>query len=108
MVHFVANVDLLRMRRVLAVDMLKGNRGGVNADSIHAQKKNNIEHCDFCQEFPCDYYLQAYDPSEEFGESFIVQDNLRIEKKLTLINGYKEKYKARILTPNIKRADKLS
>ena len=35
----MANVDLLRMGRVLAVDMLKGNRGGVNADSIHAQKK---------------------------------------------------------------------
>jgi len=38
-VHFVVNVDLLRMGRVLAVDRLKGNRGGVNADSIHAQKK---------------------------------------------------------------------
>ena len=26
--------------------------------------ETNIEHCELCQEFPCDYYLSAYDPSE--------------------------------------------
>ncbi len=91
MVHFVANVDFLRMGRVLAVDMLKGNRGGVTADSIHAQKKRilSIAAYDYC--FLAIIIYKLMTPVREFGESFIVQDNLCIEKKLVLINGYKEK-----------------
>jgi hypothetical protein len=104
-VHFVVNVDLLRRIRVLAVDMWKGNRGGVNADSTPAHKKRILSIVVYAKNFLAIIIYKHMTPVRASGESFIEQDSLRIERKSVRKHGYKAKYKARTLIPNIKTAN---
>ena len=45
-------------------------------------KERNIEHCGLCHEFPCDYYLSAYDPSEGIWRVFYRAGQLVYRKKI--------------------------
>jgi hypothetical protein len=45
-------------------------------------KERNLEHCGFCNEFPCDYYLKAYDLSEGVWRVFYRAGQLTYRKKI--------------------------
>jgi hypothetical protein len=42
----------------------------------------NIEHCGLCQEFPCDDYLESYDPSAGVWRVFYRAGQLAYRKRV--------------------------
>lgn len=44
--------------------------------------KKNIEHCGFCEELPCDYFLSTYDPKESQSSVFNRVGQLVYRKKI--------------------------
>ena len=75
---------------------------GGNVDSTPAHKKKILSIVVYVKRFPAIIIYKHMTPVRVSGESFIEQDSLRIERKWVRIPGYKAKYKARTLTPNIK------
>lgn len=45
-------------------------------------RKKNIEHCGFCEELPCDYFLSTYDPKEGQSSVFNRVGQLVYRKKI--------------------------
>jgi len=58
-------------------------------------KEKNIEHCGLCLEFPCDYYLQAYDPREGVWRVFFRSGQLVYRKKVGTDKWLQEKIKGK-------------
>ena len=54
-------------------------------------KEKNVEHCGACQEFPCKYFLETYDPSEGAWQVFYRAGQLVYRKKIGTEKWVKEK-----------------
>ena len=100
MARFVVNVVSSR-KSVLAVDMW-GSLSGVNAGSIHAQKRGTSSIVPYAKSFPAIIIYRHMIRVKAFGESSIEQDNSYIERKSVRMLGCKEKSMAKILTRNIR------
>lgn len=99
--HFVVNAALSR-KSVLVVDMWKGSRSGVNAGSIHAQKRGISSIVAYATTFPAIITYRHMTRVKASGESSIEQDNSYIERRLVRMLGCKEKSTVKTLIRNIR------
>jgi len=62
-------------------------------------KKKSIEHCGLCLDFPCEYFMSTYDPSEGSWRVFYRAGQLAYRRKIGTEAWLNEKMQGKIADP---------
>jgi hypothetical protein len=62
-------------------------------------REKNVEHCGLCLDFPCEYFMSTYDPSEGAWRVFYRAGQLAYRKKVGTKTWLKEKMQGKIADP---------
>jgi hypothetical protein len=62
-------------------------------------KQKNVEHCGLCLDFPCEYFMSTYDPSEGAWRVFYRAGQLAYRRKVGTKTWLKEKMQGKIADP---------